>query len=109
VFLHCTKETIELTAADFGAFASSPLEANVCDAFRWIWFDRKYLDAYAELNHGAAFVTQPHLKPTFDLLSGVAISRDMLSNVVCQYRGSSRRLQTHELEFYDVKVSDFGL
>jgi hypothetical protein len=94
VYLKCTKETCQLSAADFGAFASAPYVANLADRHELIWFDRKFLDAYAELNHGAAFVTQTHLKPAFDLLSGYSISRDTLSNVVREYRASIRDLTT---------------
>ena len=82
VYLKCTKEACQLSAADFGAFASSPIEANLADRHEVFWLDKKFLDAYAELNHGAAFVTQTHLKPAFDLLSGYSISRETLSNVV---------------------------
>ena len=106
VYLKCTKEMCQLSAADFGAFASSPIEANLADRHEVFWFDRKFLDAYAELNHGAAFVTQTHLKPAFDLLSGYSISRDTLSNVVREYRASIRDLMTRELDVYGVQVAD---
>jgi len=106
VYLKCTNEMCQLSAADFGAFASSPRVANLSDGHELFWFDRKFLDAYAELNHGAAFVTQTHLKPAFDLLSGYSISRDMLSNVVREYRASIRDLTTRELDVYGVQVAD---
>jgi hypothetical protein len=82
------------------------MEANLSVGHELFWFDRKFLDAYAELNHGAAFVTQTHLKPAFDLLSGYSISRDTLSNVVREYRASIRDLTTRELDVYGVQVAD---
>jgi hypothetical protein len=109
VSLKCTNKKYkkcQLSAADFGAFASSPRVANLADGHELFWFDRKFLDAYAELNHGAAFVTQTHLKPAFDLLSGYSISRDTLSNVVREYRASIRDLTTRELDVCGVKVPD---
>jgi len=106
VYLKCTNETCQLSAADFGAFASSPMEANLSVGHELFWFDRKFLDAYAELNHGAAFVTQTHLKPAFDLLSGYSISRDTLSNVVREYRASIRDITTCELDVDGVQVAD---
>ena len=106
VYLKCTKEACQLSAADFGAFASSPIEANLADRHEVFWFDKKFLDAYAELNHGAAFVTQTHLKPAFDLLSGYSISRETLSNVVREYRASIRDLTTRELDVFEVQVAD---
>jgi len=54
VYLKCAKESCKLSAADFGVFESSPHVANLADRHELFWFDRIFLDAYAELNHGAA-------------------------------------------------------